>query len=220
MTHIISFLDSLIFNDSIGAYIPLMLFAIFCLIVVLIAGVVLLTQKKSEPKGLTGGKLDAAPGLRPRRGERKGKGADLVNGGDGADDEGVDSEGSHALRDMDLEAGGSTTRLAWTLGGASDDEDDDDVRSRPHSPAPPPRVFEHANASHEEGHLMAGADDDERPPHPHTERTHARVNPAESDETLANRAQDDEDEFGGWKDAGLSSEDGDRNGHGNGPSRM
>jgi hypothetical protein len=190
--------------------------------VVLIAGVVLLTREKPEPKGLTGGKLDAPP--RPRRGDRSGKGmkAGLVDGGgDGAqdEDEDVDGEESHALRPVDLEAGGSTTRLAWTLGDASDDEDDD-VRSRPHSPAPPPRVPEHTR--HEEGQgLMAGADDDERLPHPHAERTHARVNSAESDETLANRTQDDGDEFGDWKDAGLSSEEGDRNGHGNGngPSR-
>jgi hypothetical protein len=66
---------------------------------------------------------------------------------------------------------------------------------------------------------MAGADDDERPPHPHAERTHARVNSAESDETLANRAQDDGDEFGEWKDAGLSRASKDGNGNGHGPSR-
>jgi hypothetical protein len=211
----------LIFNDSIGAYTSWVLFAIFCSIVVLIAGVVLLTHKKPEPKGLEGSRLDAPP--RPRRGDRSGKGmkAGLADGGDRAqdDDEDVSGEESHALRNVDLEAGGSTTRLAWTLGDASDDEDGD-VHSRPHSPAPPPRVLEHAG--HEEGRgLMDGADDDERPPRPHAERTHARVNSAESDETLANRAQADGDEFGEWKDAGLSSEDGDRNGHrnGNGPSR-
>jgi hypothetical protein len=144
----------------------------------------------------------------------------------------VNGEESHALRNVDLEAGGSTARLAWTLGDASDDEDDD-VRSRPHSPAPPPKgVLEHANARHEEGRgLMAGADEDERNPHPHphphAERTHARVSPAESDETLANRAQDDGDDFEEWKDAGLlrasDSEDGHRSGNGNGnenrPSR-
>jgi hypothetical protein len=168
------------------------------------------------PKGLEGGKIDALP--RPRRGERKGKGMKV---GGGADDEHVGGKESHALRNVDLEAGGSTTRLAWTLGDASGDKDDEPALSRPHSPAPPPRVLEHVG--HEEGRgLLAGVEEDERHPHahPHAERTHAGVNSAESDETLANRAQDNGDELVERK-LSRASEDGDKNGYenGNGPSR-
>ncbi|KAG9004991.1 hypothetical protein FRB90_010628 [Tulasnella sp. 427] len=44
------FLNSLIFNDEVDAYKPWTLFCLFLSIVVLIAGVVLLTHKKPEPK--------------------------------------------------------------------------------------------------------------------------------------------------------------------------
>jgi hypothetical protein len=51
------------------------------------------------------------------------------------------------------------------------------------------------------------------------ECTYARVNSTESDETLANLAQDDGDAFWEWKDAGLSRASEDGNGNGNGPLR-
>jgi hypothetical protein len=54
-------LDSLLFNDSIGAYTSLALFVVFGWIDVLIDGVVLPMHNKPEPKGLVGDKLGAPP---------------------------------------------------------------------------------------------------------------------------------------------------------------
>jgi hypothetical protein len=56
-------LDCLIFNDSFGAYISRIIFAIFCWIAVFIAGVVLLTHIKPD-------KLGAPP--RRKNAEREG----------------------------------------------------------------------------------------------------------------------------------------------------
>jgi hypothetical protein len=86
--------------------------------------------------------------------------------------------------------------------------------------------LEYASTRHEEGlELIASGDEDQMHPqqslHGHdgheVECTHARVSSAESDETLANLAQDDGDAFWDRKDAGLPRASENRNG--NGPLR-
>jgi hypothetical protein len=185
------FLNSLIFNDEVGAYGNWTLFAIFCSIMVLVAGVILLTHKKPEHK--TGAKklVDSPP---PSKFKAKLVGED------------ADGEESHALHTIDLESGErggpSTSQPAWTLGDLSDDEDD---ARGPSSPILP-RLREQSGREEDRG-LMA-ADEDEG--HEMSAigganaKSHARVNSAESDETLAVRAADEHDEFGEWKD-GLES---------------
>jgi hypothetical protein len=58
------------------------LFFIYYSIVILAAGVALLTHKKPEPKGLADGKLDAPP--RRKSGERNGTKAGVLQNEDGA----------------------------------------------------------------------------------------------------------------------------------------
>jgi hypothetical protein len=171
------FLDALVFTDAVGAYRPWTLFAIFCAICVLVAGVVTLTHKKpAAPAAGAGGGVGPAP-RRPKR-------AKAVDGGEDEDDE------AHALHTVDLEAGGAA-HPAWALG---DDEDDEDE----HAPVPAPRL---ERPRGEEGAALMAADE---PPHAQT-HAHARADSTESDATLAARAADDADEFGEWKDADAAA---------------
>lgn len=113
-------LDSLIFNDEVEAYKSWTLFLIFISIIVLIAGVVLLTFKKSEP---VAGKIKSAstPRERRRRKGDKSKGAH----GNGDMEEVIDEE----------QARGSENDVLWAVGDASDDEgegEDEDVDHNQH----------------------------------------------------------------------------------------
>ncbi|KAF8897042.1 hypothetical protein CPB84DRAFT_1781404 [Gymnopilus junonius] len=107
-------LDSLIFNDEVGAYKSWTLFLIFVSILVLISGVVLLTHKKPEP---VTGKIKSNALPRRRRKARKGKmmGQNGVNGHVG--DEEDEEENGHP----DAE-----NEVLWGVGDASDEGDDED----------------------------------------------------------------------------------------------
>ncbi|KAF8200907.1 hypothetical protein BJ912DRAFT_947537 [Pholiota molesta] len=94
-------LDSLIFNDEVGAYKGWTLFLIFVSIGVLIAGVVLLTHKKPEP--VTGKIKSTAP---RRRKQKKGtKGAPGTETG------------------MEMQREGE---VLWAVGEESDEDEDDE----------------------------------------------------------------------------------------------
>ena len=114
-------LDSLIFNDEVEAYKSWTLFLIFISIIVLIAGVVLLTFKKSEP---VTGKIKSVSSPRDRR-RRKGDRSRAAGHGSGEMGEVNDEE--HAR--------GSENEVLWAVGDASDDEDegeDEDVDHHQH----------------------------------------------------------------------------------------
>lgn len=102
---ICSFLDSLVFNNEVGAYKPWILFLVFASIVILIAGVVLLTHKKPE-RSQRNIALSRTPGARST-----GKG----------DKDGNDADEAQALRVP--EEGESTAQELWQIGDMSDDED-------------------------------------------------------------------------------------------------
>ena len=98
-----SFLDSLIFNDQVGAYKPWILFLVFTSIVILISGVVLLTHKKPE---------------RSQRNMARSRtqGARSVM----KDDRNSEEDEAQALRVPEEE---SPADELWQLGDMSDDED-------------------------------------------------------------------------------------------------
>lgn len=103
VTH--SFLDSLIFNNEVDAYKPWILFLIFASIIILIAGVVLLTHKKPE-RSQRNTALSRTPGARSTmKGDKDG------NGEDEAQALRVPEEGESAAHEL------------WQLGDMSDDED-------------------------------------------------------------------------------------------------
>lgn len=106
-------LDSLIFNDEVGAYQSWTLFLIFVSILVLISGVVLLTHKKPEP--ITG-KIKSTALPRRRKKGRKGK----MNGQNGLNGQASEGDEEENVR-PDAE-----NEVLWAVGDASDDGDDDD----------------------------------------------------------------------------------------------
>lgn len=100
-----SFLDSLVFNNEVDAYKPWVLFLIFTSIIILIAGVVLLTHKKPE-RSQNNIVLSRTQGARSTM----------------KDDKNGDEEDEvQALRVP--EEGESSTHEHWQLGDMSDDED-------------------------------------------------------------------------------------------------
>ncbi|TBU44692.1 hypothetical protein BD309DRAFT_957782 [Dichomitus squalens] len=118
----LGFLDSLIFNDEVDAYPSWGLFLIFCAMIVLVSGVVLLTYKKPEPKA-------AAPssGVPPRgRGHRSATKATFVT--PGLEEEEALQQGADAEHD---------DAAMWQLGDASDDEDESGGVRSPRSPRSP-----------------------------------------------------------------------------------
>lgn len=124
------FLNSLIFNDEVDAYHAWTLFFIFCSMIILIAGVVLLTFKKPDPTGTgrTAGlgaiALDSA-GNMSGGASRRGKKGMALNG----DEEEGDGTGD------------TESEVMWQLGEASDDEGEPQrARSRSRSPRPGSRL--------------------------------------------------------------------------------
>jgi len=170
-----SFLNSLVFNDSIDAYKPWTLFLIFLSIVVLISGVVLLTHKKPEN---TAKKPTPTIAL-PRR--------KLKTDGDGE---------AHALRSRDsLDA--AEHEPVWELGDASDDEGDssDQLHTQSKNNSSKIALAAHeSNGDNEEVHglLQQGAPEDSQ---------HRRS--MSSEETLVRTDEDipkDAEEYGNWHD--------------------
>ncbi|KAI0743369.1 hypothetical protein C8Q80DRAFT_1257083 [Daedaleopsis nitida] len=105
----LGFLDSLIFNDEVDAYHSWALFLIFCSMIVLVSGVILLTYKKPDDKGAaqsSGAPLSA-------RGHRSATKSGFVH--PGRDEE-------EGLREQHEREDGAT----WQLGDISDDDGDDD----------------------------------------------------------------------------------------------
>ncbi|PFH51547.1 hypothetical protein AMATHDRAFT_74896 [Amanita thiersii Skay4041] len=109
------FLDSLIFNNEVDAYQSWTLFLIFCSILVLISGVVLLTHKKPEPG--TDMVVKSATLPRPRRSRKK---PTRPNG----DVESLDAEEERT----------GERDVLWEVGEASDDElgEDEDIDHHQH----------------------------------------------------------------------------------------
>ena len=113
-------LNSLVFNDEIGRYKGWALFLVFVSVLVLVAGVVLLTHKKPEKivqpqsqaqgQGRTAHALGVISSVRTKKGGKK---AGAVEEGDVPEDE-------ETLRPRDLEEG----ETIWELGEVSDDEND------------------------------------------------------------------------------------------------
>ncbi|KAK2463221.1 hypothetical protein APHAL10511_004876 [Amanita phalloides] len=112
------FLNSLVFNDEVGAYRGWALFLIFVSILVLIAGVVLLTHEKPEP---VEAKVKSAALPRQRRTINRSPrpGGDLESQVENGDGDEINSE-----RDA-----------LWELGNVSDDDDqgdDEDIDHHQH----------------------------------------------------------------------------------------
>ena len=109
-----------IFNDEVDAYESWDLFLILCSILVLVSGVVLLTNKKPDQRphmpNKTGGTSLAT--IRRTRRHRKGAKTGIVD----------DAEEVEGLRgdDADLEEGDATgDAMLWELGEASEDDGDE-----------------------------------------------------------------------------------------------
>lgn len=107
------FLNSLIFNDEVGAYKSWTLFLIFVSIIVLISGVVLLTHKKPEPvaakiKGASTPRSALVMEERRRRRRARGPAGDEENQNFSSDDEGMRKGENDTL---------------WAIGEVSDEED-------------------------------------------------------------------------------------------------
>lgn len=112
----IRWLDSLIFNDEVEAYKSWTLFLIFVSILILIAGVILLTFKKPEP--ITG-KIKSAIPPRIRRKRKGNKLKSVAKNGKDEDD------------NLDVDE----AQVLWAVGDASDDEDegeDEDIDHHQH----------------------------------------------------------------------------------------
>ncbi|KAH9944703.1 hypothetical protein B0H21DRAFT_709546 [Amylocystis lapponica] len=139
------FLDSLIFNDEVDAYQSWTLFLIFVAMIILISGVVLLTFKKPEDKGVGAAATHVALATRPKR--AAGKKGDVV---------GEDEEA--ALRTEEEGEGADTL---WQIGEASD-EDDEGARSpiRSRSPLHRHRVPDSGRGEGEQERMIADEDAD------------------------------------------------------------
>ncbi|RPD63628.1 hypothetical protein L227DRAFT_542524 [Lentinus tigrinus ALCF2SS1-6] len=184
----LGFLDSLIFNDEVDAYQSWTLFLIFCSMIVLVSGVVLLTYKKPADKGAS-----SASGVPlSTRGHRSATKSSFI--GPGRDEE-------EALHES---AGDHEDAAMWQLGEASDDEGEPGARS----PQPPgsPRLA--ANLSRSKRARSVSRGDDEEASmlasHEAEEEEAARRESTSSDETLARpdtAAFTDDEAFGAWEDA-------------------
>lgn len=109
------FLNSLVFNNEIGAYKGWTLFLIFLSIMVLISGVVLLTLTKPDPNGKV--KSATLPTGRTRRNRSSRPTADAESRGN-------------------IEDGDDEQDMLWEVGNASDDEDqgpDEDTDHHQHA---------------------------------------------------------------------------------------
>lgn len=119
----VGWLDSLIFNDEVEAYQSWTLFLIFVSIIILIAGVVLLTFKKPEP---VIGKIKSNSTPRNRRKRKDAKLERAAEHGNGAGNlDGGDEE----------QGRGGEDEVLWAVGDDSDDEEegeDDDVDHHQH----------------------------------------------------------------------------------------
>ncbi|EKM54136.1 uncharacterized protein PHACADRAFT_257763 [Phanerochaete carnosa HHB-10118-sp] len=168
------FLNSLIFNNEVDAYQSWTLFLIFCSILILISGVVLLTNKKPDPQPKTPGfrstddtttTVSLPPNTRRRARSRVGD-----------EEEGILSA-----------EGGSTA--PWQLGDASDDEDGSFPSTQRHAAD---RPWAGAGGKGERARMMEDHDSADEAPRGSTS----------SDATLARPEQDGDaysDEFGDWK---------------------
>lgn len=176
------FLNSLIFNNEVDAYESWTLFLIFCSILILVSGVVLLTNKKPDPQpkgpGFKGTDdattMVSLPPTARRRARSKA----------GDEEEGIlAAEGEYA------ESG-----VPWQLGDASDDEDGGFSAQR--------RAADRPWAAGGEGERARMMEDhDSLAEEPHREST-------SSDATLARPDHDGaaySDEFDDWKDGKARS---------------
>ena len=168
-----------IFNDSVDAYESWDLFLIFCSILVLVSGVVLLTNKKPDQPARTGPNMSGATSLATMKRARRRKGGKNPS-----------TESVERLHPGDGDEG-ETTRDAvlWELGEASDDEDDAEV-PLPHrevSSASDPTI------GGERARMIDDHEDDD------DEENRGSVS---SDATLAHPAGEPtpyrDDEFGDW----------------------
>ncbi|KAA1476806.1 hypothetical protein DENSPDRAFT_843894 [Dentipellis sp. KUC8613] len=142
-------LNSLIFNDSVDAFASWTLFLIFCSIMILISGVVLLTHKKPESTKPSerGIQLAAVPAHPAHKHDDKSTSADAAEAG-------------RASADGDRE-------VVWDVGDASDD--DDEGAEGAHTPRP-----KQSHAGEEGVHLMSDLAHEEDGAHPHS---HSHTDP-------------------------------------------
>lgn len=168
------FLDSLIFNNEVDAYQSWTLFLIFCSILILVSGVVLLTNKKPDPQPKTPGfkvtddattTVSLPPGTRRRARSKLGD-----------EEEGI------------LSAEGSNP-APWQLGDASEDEDSGFPSAQRRAAD---RPWAEAGGEGERARMMEDHDSADEAPRESTS----------SDATLARPEPDGgayTDEFGDWK---------------------
>jgi hypothetical protein len=169
------FLLSLVFNNEIDAYNPWALALVFLSILVLIGGVVLLTNDKPDPNG---------------KGQMKMK---QIRTSNDSLEEPRDSKVGRGLTEAERE-NEPRGAAVWELGNDSDDDDDDSDARKPGgsgihandkrtdaAPSGPPRKGERAG-------LMESHEDDEDDRHP----------PAPSHSPSRHSSSDEE--FGDWED--------------------
>ncbi|PSS06520.1 hypothetical protein PHLCEN_2v3687 [Hermanssonia centrifuga] len=186
--------SQIIFNNEVDAYESWALFLIFCSILVLVSGVVLLTNKKPDQHGRTAASgtstnatLVNLPRLRRRHTGTKGDKPGMI---------GDEEEGLRVSEDGETTAADGA--VLWQLGEVSDEEDADEP-GFPHSP----RRGEGVGVTGGEGERARMMEDHEPE---HEEDHRASVS---SDATLARPEGDGgayaDDEFGDWGEAKTPS---------------
>ncbi|KAG6334250.1 hypothetical protein ID866_4841 [Astraeus odoratus] len=184
------FLDSLIFNDEVGAYKSWTLFLIFSSIMVLISGVVLLTSKKPEQSH----RASTAPPL-PTTFSRGGTHSTVKLGSRTDDPREDNDDEEQALRgSTDRDPG---ERALWQLGDMSDDEDGL-TSGRPHQQAPQgmDRSTSDIRSGEEENSLLM--QEEEAPQHRRSDSSDATLGP--TDEHGEAVLRDGARTFTQWKD--------------------
>lgn len=177
------------------------MFAVFISIAVLIGGVVLLTNKKPEPKAPAPSTI-----LGPvRRGVQAGRRRPRAGGVSADSTDGLYHEGEEddALRgsDDDDDNDGDRESAMWQIGDDEDDADDVDVDVKKPAPA------HHPAEGHEETHaLFADHDGDHDAgagtgPQKVGESTTSRTAAG----TATRNAREDDDDFGEWEDGAAPS---------------
>ncbi|KAG8747829.1 hypothetical protein FRC10_011275 [Ceratobasidium sp. 414] len=188
------FLNSLVFNNEIDSYKGWTLFAITMSIFVLIGGVVLLTLKKPDPVPANSTALGTPSRVRAKA----------------SDEEVVDERDLEALH---TSAPGQREEVVWQIGDADDDSDDERAitgtsqlrpelnRRRSGSGSLRARAGSYIAPKHqgEEGRGLMGIhdEDDEQ-----DDGADHRRSPVQS---LHNRDDDSDDEFGTWRQATPTS---------------
>ncbi|KAH7108271.1 hypothetical protein BKA62DRAFT_681699 [Auriculariales sp. MPI-PUGE-AT-0066] len=183
------FVNSLIFNNEVDAYKGWVLALIFLSILVLIAGVVLLTHEKPDPSAAAGQAMKLNK---------------LSRDSDASETERNSKEGRR-LTEAEMEQGEGAQKAAWQLGADSDDEEDSALKpsgsaTRPDAAPRTPRTAGQQSDGPQKDERTGLINDDEDEDDDDHSQSHSHP-PAAKLKTLPSV---DDEEFGDWEDGKVS----------------